>query len=520
MAGNGAGVAPRYILSFDLGTGGNKAVLYDSDGLLVGSTFAPYETFYPQSGWAEQRPRDWWMSIVQTTRRLLEETGMEKKRVACIGISGHGIGVVPVDRRGALLREKTLLWSDSRALEQSRNYFTKIDHDHWYAVTGAALRAENYAVFKMMWHRDNEQALYENTHKFLGTKDFINMKMTGSMVSDYSDASFSGVNDLLRWGYSDELLHPTGIPREKLPDLVPSTAVVGELLPEPAQELGLVMGTPVICGGYDGSCTALGAGNFKENRVYNYVGSSSWISVAADKPLIEQRIKPYCYFHVVPGMFNSTVSIYSAGGSYQWFRNVLYREEVSEAGRSGRDPYALMEEEALKSPVGSNGVMFNPSLMGGSTIHPSPNIRGAFVGLGLGHTKSDLTRAVMEGVAFDLRVVLDCFRDMQIRVDEIRIVGGGSRSALWRQIFADVYRSKIILTSVGQGAAALGAATVAAVGAGVWRDFSMVDTIAKTLEVSTPVDAHVHEYEKRLPLFRFITEKLLEIGERAAENKK
>jgi xylulokinase len=512
-------VADRYILSFDLGTGGNKAVLYDSDGLLVGSTFSPYETLYPQSGWAEQRPVDWWMSIVKTTRKLLKETGVEKRHLACIGISGHGIGVVPVDREGRLLREKTLLWSDSRALDQSKNYFKRIDYDHWYSVTGAALRAENYAIFKMMWHRDSEPEMYASTHKFLGTKDFINMKMTGNMVSDFSDASFSGVNDLLQWGYSDELLKPSGIPLEKLPDLVPSTAVVGELLPEPAEELGLAKGVPVICGGYDGSCTALGAGNFKENRVYNYVGSSSWISVAADKPLIDLSIKPYCYFHVIPGMFNSTVSIYSAGGSYQWFRNVLCKEEVSEAERANLDPYEIMEEEARASPVGSNGVMFNPSLMGGSTIHPSPSIRGAFVGLGLDHGKSDLTRAVMEGVAYDLRAVLDRFRDMQIRVDEIRIVGGGSRSRLWRQIFADIYRSKIILTSVGQEAAALGAATVAAVGAGIWKDFSMVDSIAKTIEVSTPMKENVDEYEKRLPLFRFVTEKLLEIGERSADMK-
>ena len=509
-------MAGKHILAFDLGTGGNKAVLYDSQGKLLGSTFSAYDTHYPQSGWAEQSPLDWWESLVKTTRELLRATGVPKAEIACLGISGHGIGVVPVSKDGRLLRERTLLWSDSRAVPQTKEYFRKVDHDRWYSVTGAALRTENYAIFKIMWHRDHEPDLYRQTYKFIGTKDYLNMRMTGNIVSDFSDASFSGVNDLLGWKYSSEFLEAAGIPADKLPDLIPSTGIVGELLPAPAEELGLERGTPVVCGGYDGSCTALGAGNYKENRVYNYVGSSSWISVAADKPLIEQRIKPYCYYHVIPGMFNSTVSIYAAGSAYQWVRNVLCREEVFAAGIAGMDPYELMNDEAMKAPVGANNLFFNPSLMGGATINPSPNLRGAFIGLELGHTKADLLRAVMEGVALDLRLVLGCFRRMDVKVDEVRMVGGGSKSGFWRQIFADVYRSKIVLTNVGQDAAALGAATVAAVGAGVWKDFSIVDSIAKTVQVSLPEAGNEAEYERRLPVYTFLTDKLAEVGEAIA----
>jgi xylulokinase len=276
----------------------------------------------------------------------------------------------------------------------------------------------------------------------------------------------------------------------------------------------LVKDIPIVCGGYDGSCTALGAGNFKENRVYNYVGSSSWISAAADKPLLNQEIKPYCYFHVIPEMYNSTVSIYSAGGSFQWFRNVLGKDAITAGETASTDPYTILENEAANSPVGANGVIFNPSLMGGATIHPSPHIHGAYIGLQLSHTRADLIRAVLEGVAMDLRTVLDCFRSMGVRADEIRIVGGGSKGTLWRQIFADVYHADIILTTVGQEAAALGAAVLAAVGTGVWKDYSMVDSIAKTLEVTKPIEDHTNLYNHRLPLFQFVTDKLLEIGEK------
>jgi xylulokinase len=505
----------KCILAFDLGTGGNKSVLYHSDGTLLGSAFAPYDTFYPQSGWAEQQPLDWWESIVTSTKKLLAETKINKSDIACISMSGHGIGVIPVDKEGNLLRDKTLLWSDGRALAQSKMYFEKMDYEHWYEITGAGIRPDIYIIFKIMWHRDNEPELYKNTYKFIGTKDYINMKMTGNILSDFSDASWSGVQDLVAWNYSEELLEPTGVDREKLPELYPSTHIVGDLLPKAAEELGLNAGIPIICGGYDGSCTALGAGNYKANRVYNYVGSSSWISAASDKPIINKKNKAYCYCHVVPEMINSTVSIFSAGGSYQWFRDILCKEELSAAKEDKRDVYEIMGEEALQSPVGSNNLIFNPSLIGGGTAFPSPHIRGAFLNLGLEHTKSDLVRSVMEGVALDLRFALDTLRRTNLTVNEIRIVGGGSKSELWRQIFADVYNTDIVLTNIGQEAAALGAATIAGVGAGLWKDFSIVDDIAKTESVKHPIKENVAEYEKRLPLFQFASEKLVEIGEKA-----
>jgi xylulokinase len=506
----------RNILAFDLGTGGNKAVLYDEGGALLATAFCPYDTFYPQSGWAEQAPLDWWNSIKTSTRQVLGAAGAAGGSVGCLSISGHGIGVVPVDAKGALLRQRTLLWSDSRALPQMKRFFEKTDYNRWYRITGAALRAENYAVFKIMWHRDNEPELFGSTKAFLGTKDYINLLMTGAILSDYTDASFSGIYDLTRWRYSEELARAADLPLEVFPVLHPSTHVVGGLHLEPAEELGLARGTQVICGGYDGSCTALGAGNFTRGRVYNYVGSSSWISCASETPLIDEKSKPYCYASVVPGMFNSTVSIYSAGASFQWLRNTMCREEKLAGQVMDIDPYTVMEKEAIGSPVGANKLLFNPSLMGGSTIHPTPHIRGAYLGISLSHTKADLIRSTMEGVAMDLRFVLDVFRGLGIAAEEIRLVGGGSKGALWRQIFADVYEASIVLTNVGQEAAALGAATVGAIGAGIWKDFSVVDRIARTVDVAKPVPASSAVYRKLLPLHKFATEKLLEIGEKMA----
>jgi len=507
-------MAEKYILGYDLGTGGNKAVLYTSEGKLLIKTFVSYDTIYPQSGWAEHNPLDWWNSIVKSTNELINKSKIDRKNIACISISGHGMGIVPVDKKGNLLRKTTPIWFDSRAIKQTKEVLNKVGYEEWYQITGAGLRPENYAAFKLMWYKDNEPDLYKKTYKFLGTKDFINMKMTGKFLSDYSDASFSGIFDLSKLDYSEELLEATSLSREKMPDLFPSIYVVGDLLPEAAEELNLVKAIPIVLGGHDVPCTAVGAGNVTKGRVYNYIGTSAWISLASDEPLLGKEIKTYNGAHVIPGMYTSQVAIYAAGASYQWVKDTICKNEVDYAEKSGENVYSLMEKEASESPPGSNGVIFIPDLMGGGTIHPNPNIRGAFLGLTLSHKKSDLIRSAMEGIAFDLRLVLDEFKKMGVKADEIRIVGGGSQSKLWRKIFSDIYNTKIILTNVGQETAALGAAAIAAVGTGLWKDFTTIDRITEVLNVNTPDKVNNAKYEKILEVYRFVAKEISEISEK------
>lgn len=506
----------KYILAYDLGTGGNKVVLYDSEGKILKKAFIPYQTIYPQSGWAEHNPLDWWETIVKSTNDIISQSKISNKDIACISISGHGMGIVPVDKEGNLLRKMAPIWLDSRALVQTKKVLNKVGFENWYQITGAGLRPENYAAFKIMWYQDNEQDMFNKTYKFLGTKDFINFKMTGNFLTDYSDASFSGIFDLKNLDYFEKLLEATDLPREKMPDPFPSIHVVGELLPKPAKELNLTNGIPIVLGGHDLPCTAVGAGNVKKGPIYNYIGSSAWISVASNEPLLGKEVKTYNGAHVIPGMYTSQVAIYSAEVSYQWVRDTICKEEVLIANESGTDTYSIMEKEALESPPGSNNVIFVPDLMGGATIHPSPNIRGAYLGLSLSHKKSDLIRAAMEGIALDLRLVLDEFKKMGVKANEIRIVGGGSQSNLWRQIFSDIYNTKIILTNIGQETAVLGAAAIAAVGTGLWKDFSIIDNITKVLVTCNPNIENAKKYEKMLAIYKFIVEKISEIGEKIA----
>ena len=507
----------RYIIAYDLGTGGNKASLYDIDGNCLAGKFVPYPTQHLAAGWHEQRPMDWWNAVVESTHILLRETGIDRQEVECCGISGQSLGVVPLDRNGNLLRQGTPIWSDSRPDTQVQEFFEKVDEVNWYQMTGNGFPAPLYAIFKMMWYRDNEPGMFGQIDTIIGSKDFINAKLTGRIVTDYSYASGSGVYDLLGWKYSERLLEASGLPREIFPDIVPSTEVVGELTREAADALGLPRTVKVVAGGVDNSCMALGARNTQEGRVYNSLGSSSWIAVSSEKPLLDPHARPYVFTHVIPGMFTSALSIFSAGTSFRWVRDQLCQNLVKQAEQQGADAYDLMTALAAESPVGSNKLLFNPSLGGGTALDASQNIRGAFIGLDLGHTQADIARAAMEGIALGLRIALDKLRDFMHLSDEMLVVGGGSDSKLWRQIYADVYRTDIVKTNIGQQAAALGAAAVAAVGTGLWSDFSKIDQIHQIENIEKPIPQNSEIYERLLPIFARVGKYQSELGDMLAK---
>jgi xylulokinase len=389
----------KKIIAFDLGTGGNKALLYDLDGRCLASAFVPYPTHYPRVGWHEQRPQDWWNAVVESTRTLMQSSGVGRDEIACIAISGHSLGAVPVDRDGCLLRDETPIWSDLRAQREAEDFFTRIDPVKWYLATGNGFPAACYTVFKVMWYQRHEPAMWNKVFKILGTKDYINYLLTGRMLTDYSYASGTGIYDLKGWQYSQEFISASGLPGDIWPEIVPSTHILGNVKPEVSAMLGLGDGVRVVCGGVDNSCMALGAKNIRDGRVYTSLGSSAWIAVSSQQPVLDRQYKPYVFTHVIPGMFTSAVSIFSAGTTYTWVKDNLCADLVAEAEATGEDVYVLMNRVAEKSPVGSNKLLFNPSLAGGTSQDASVHIRGAYLGLDLKHGKPELIRSAMEGIA-------------------------------------------------------------------------------------------------------------------------
>lgn len=495
----------RNVIAYDLGTGGVKASVYDKDGKELAFAFESYPTYYPQKGWHEQKPDDWWKAIVSSTSKLMKNVNILPESIEALAISGHSLGVVPVGKKGELLRETTPIWSDTRATLQAERFFKTADYKQWYYGTGAGFPAHLYSIFKIMWYKDNEPELYEQTDKFIGTKDYINYKLTGRLCTDHSYASGCGVYVLKEHGYNKDYINISEIDENKLPDIIQSADIVGELNEEIANQLGLCAGVKVAAGGVDNACMALGAKGIKEGRSYTSLGSSAWIAVTSKKPVVDFDIKSYVFAHIIPGMYASATAIFSAGTAHRWVLDKIVEDN--------EEKYSAYEKLAEQSPVGANGLFFNPSLAGGSGLDKSVTIRGGFTGIDLKHTKSDMARACLEGISINLRFALDALNSISPLNGEMLIVGGGTKSPLWMQIFADVYNMPIIETNVGQSAGSLGAAAIAAVAVGIWENYNKIDEIHEVVQKKCPITENAVVYEKILPVHRKISELLSDLGD-------
>jgi xylulokinase len=490
---------PHFVLAHDLGTTGNKATLYDRAGQLVGAQFHAYDTEYPHNGWAEQNPEDWWRAVCGSTQALLAQSKMPATEIACVTFSGQMMGCVALDERARPLR-KAIIWADQRAVDQERWVGDHIPPEDVYRITGHRLSA-SYSLSKILWLRDNQPDVYRAAHKFVHAKDAVVARLTGEFVTDPSDASGMNLYDLERGDWSVRVVEAAGLDWRQLPVVRPSTHVVGEVLAEVADEAGLAAGTPVVIGGGDGACAAAGAGVIKEGAAYNYVGSSSWIALATPQPIYDPAFRTFTFGHVVPGMYMPTGTMQAAGISYQWMRDQLCAVELRAAESLDVSPYELMNREAENAPVGANGLIFLPYLLGERSPRWNPRARGAFVGLTIRHTRSDMLRAVLEGVTLNLRVILDAFKARGTVIPAMRLIGGGARGQCWNRIMADVYGIPVQRLSILEEATSMGAAVTGGVGVGVYPNFSIIEGMNPVAEVFQPDPVSQSIYEEIYPIF-------------------
>lgn len=497
------------IIAYDLGTGGIKASLFDEDGTSIAASFIPYETYYPHTQWHEQRPSDWWQGVCLSTQLLLEKSRSDSKEIACVALSGHSLVVAPLDKKGNLLTEFVPIWSDTRATDCVADFFSGLTYEDWYTTTGNGDPEACYSIIKLMWLKRHQPEVFNNIYKVVGSKDYINYKLTGNICTDPSYASGFGVFNLLEWDYEKRFFDAAGISKEIFPEIHPSDSVIGHVTKEAAKLTGLPEGIPVACGGVDNTCMALGARGIGEGRTYTSLGSSSWIAVTSRTPIIDIRTRPFVFAHAQKGYYTSAVSIFSAGNSFRWVRDQLCRDILQD-----EDAYNLMNRMAEQVPIGSHGVLFNPTLAGGSAQEPSPNLKGGFMGLSLSNTREDLVRASMEGIALALKETLDILQSTIPLEKEMLICGGGSKSKIWRKIFADVYDMDIIKTNIDQDAAALGAAALAANACGLWQGYDKIDQLHTVESVEHPIPEHVEEYHRLQQIFHEWTGYLAVLGDK------
>jgi xylulokinase len=489
----------RFVLAHDLGTTGNKASLYDAAGELVASSFAAYDTVYAHRGWAEQDPEAWWRAVCASSRELLSSARADAREVACIAFSGQMMGCVPLDARARPLR-RAIIWADQRASEQERWLAERIAPDVVYRLTGHRL-SSSYSLAKMLWLRDHEPDTYRDAHAFVNAKDAMVARLTGAFVTDYSDASGTNLLELGALRYAEAIVQAAEVDPSKLPVLRASTDVVGEVRAAVADETGLAAGTPVVTGGGDGCCAALGAGIWREGGAYNYVGSSSWIALAAEQPVFDPEERTFTWAHVVPGLYSPCGTMQAAGASYAWAKEHLGQPEVDAAARDGGSVYEHLNAVAAGSPPGARGLLYLPYLLGERSPRWNPNARGAFIGLTMRHDRADMVRAVLEGVTLNLAVILQALTRQGIAIDRMRVIGGGAAGRFWNQLMADVYGVPVDRLTHLEAATSMGAAVVGGVGVGMYPDFGIIERMNPVAERLAPDPSTRAVYAALMPIF-------------------
>ena len=489
----------KLIIAHDLGTTGNKATLFDPEGRCLASSFVGYETFYPDALSVEQNPEDYWKAVISSTRNLLEKARVTKEDVGVVSFSGQMMGALPVDASGNPLY-RIIIWADRRGVKEVEWVRERIADEEIYRITGHRL-SPNYSLAKILWFRNHHPDIYRDAYKFLLAKDFVVFRLTGRWATDFSDASGTNLFDITKERWSSKILEAVGIEEEKLPPVFPSFTVVGEMTKKAAEEVGLLPGTPVVIGGGDGACAACGAGVVEEGQAYNYLGSSSWIALASRKPFYDPEMRTFSFHHLAPGLFMPTGTMQAAGGSYQWCRDALCGEEKKAAEKLGVSPYVLMDLEAQKVSPGSEGLLFLPYLLGERAPWWNPHARGVFIGLTPRHQKAHMIRAVLEGVSLNLRIILDAFREQGLKIENMRIIGGGAKGDFWAQMLADVFGVEVLRPAYQEEATSLGAAICGGVGIGLYRGIEVAGDLVKVQEVFTPKKEVQRVYNKIYPVF-------------------
>ncbi len=483
-----------YLLAHDLGTTGDKATLFAPDGYIVASAFASYDTDYSRPNWAEQDPADWQTALVSTTRQLLARSGVSPSAIAAVSFSGHMNGALPVDADGAPLRP-AILWADQRAVDQAEFIRARFGDAETYRVTGNRV-SPGYTAAKLLWIKQHEPDVYRRTHKVLQAKDYAAFLLSDVMATDYSDASLTQLFDLEGRCWARPLLEAIGLAPELLPAAHPAATVIGGVTREAAAETGLQAGTPVVIGGGDGGCATVGAGSVQHGDVYNYIGSSSWVALSTHKPVLDPAQRTFNFAHLDPSLNVAVGTMQAAGGAFDWFERLLRGEAESEPA------YHALDAAAAAIPPGSRGLIFLPYLLGERSPHWNPLARGAFVGLAMSHGRGEMARAVMEGVAFNLRAILDVLRSQGVPLETMRLIGGGGKSELWRQILADVYGLPVALLGLPGQATGLGAAIAGGVAVGLYPDYGVARTLSPVQRINHPDPATRERYETIYELFK------------------
>jgi xylulokinase len=494
-----------HLIGIDVGTGGSRAVLIDAVGRTVASATVEHQPFVSlQTGWAEQDPRDWWRAASAAIRSSIDKSGVEASAIKGVGLSGQMHGAVLLDDSDEVLRP-AIIWCDQRSADQCRNLTATVGAARLIKFTcNPALTG--FTLPKLLWVRDHEPETFQRVRSVLLPKDYVRFQLTGDKATDVADASGTLLLDVASRRWSSEMLAAAEIDARVLPRVYESQEITGTVSAKAAAETGLHPGTPVVAGAGDQAAGAVGLGIVRPGMVSATIGTSGVVFATTNTPALDPKGRVHTFCHAIPDRWHVMGVTQGAGLSLRWFRDQFGVVASKMAGETiGGDPYDSLTAEAARVPAGADGLLWAPYLMGERTPHLDPDARAALVGLTASHTRAHVVRAILEGVAFSLRDSFEILKELNVPCETVRLGGGGARSALWRQIQADVYGHEVETVEAEEGAA-YGVAILAGVAAGAWPTVEAAcDQVIRTNKRVSPgphaVEVFHRQYRKYVALY-------------------
>ncbi len=489
-----------YLLGLDVGTSGVKALLISEIGAVIGTASQEYPFSSPRPGWTEQDPEDMWNGTAKAICQLLAETAVAPSDITGIGLAGQMHSAVFLDESLSVIRP-AILWNDSRTTAECREMEETVGRDLLFAeACNPAL--EGFTAPKVLWLRRHEPESYKKLRWLVLAKDYIRLRLTGELKMELSDAAGTLFLNVRQGVWSEAIMKRLELSMEVLPPLVGSTEIAGALTSQAAEITGLAQGTPVVGGGADNACGAVGAGIVQAGRGMISLGTSGVMLAHLDEPRLTEGGTIHMFNHAAAGKFYMMGVVLSAGLSYRWFRDQLGQLEVGLADQLGQDAYALLTAQAARSTAGSQGLLFAPYLTGERTPHGDGNARAAFVGLSASHTRRDMIRSILEGIGFAFADCLALLREAGWQGSAVRCIGGGAKAQLWREIIASILGLQVQTLNNDEGPG-MGAALLAGVGTGVFSDLREAsDTILTVTSTVDPNTEWAEVYQELYPVYK------------------
>ena len=500
----------QYVIGCDIGSQSLKAILISAEGKICGEASASYPIDYPQPTWAQQNSTAWINALAQSVQSLLVANNVPADQIVSLGLDAQVDGVVAIDKHGKPLYP-AIIWMDRRAVAECEVVSTKVSRQEIFQITGLNLDATHVAA-KMRWLANHEPRLFEKTNSLLLPGSYVAFALTGEFGVDYSNASSTMLMDVRKRTWSQQICDAFEIPLDLLPPLYPATQVLGTLNTKAAKLLGLSTSTEVILGSGDEHAACLGAGVTKSSRVCDIAGTAEPVCASSESALFDESGLVETHCHADPDLWLLENPGFVSGANYRWFRDQFSSQEMVQ----NENAYALLDGEAENVPPGSEGLIMLPCLMGAMAPTWNAIARGTFMGFTLAHGHGHFARAILEASAYAIRDITDQMQRMGLSLQEIRTVGGGARSPLWRQIKADVTGLPVSVMDTNE-TTALGAGILALTGSGLIDSMEeAVKLTTRVIETRDPNPGTRKIYEEYYQLYRASYFSLLPVFEQAA----